>query len=271
MVSNDLKNFHLHWARITFKAFSNTPAGLPDQCATRKGAADGGEDSQAELFAVLQVLVEPDTEQSVSLQEPPANQATARNKRVEPLGGGGAYCRKRVLSGVQPTGLLHLGNYLGAIRNWVALQELYGGDTFFCVVDMHAITLPHEPKDLRESDAALCSAGTSPRGSTRPRPPSLYNRIVPAHAELTWLLMCYTPIGWLRRMIQFKEKSAKAGAEEGEDQKQHIELARDIAERFNSKFGGNKWKKLGGAGEAGIFKVPNIFIPPAGPASCPSL
>eukprot|EP00884_Botryococcus_braunii_P023414 jgi/Botrbrau1/9757/Bobra.85_1s0008.1 len=153
---------------------------------------------------------------------------------------------------------------------------------------MHAITLPHEPKDLREatrrSAALYIAAGIDPAKAS-----IFVQSHVPAHAELTWLLMCYTPIGWLRRMIQFKEKSAKAGAEEvgaglltypvlmaadillyqadlvpvGEDQKQHIELARDIAERFNSKFGGNKWKKLGGRGGR-IFKVPNIFIPPAG-------
>ncbi|KAK9805159.1 hypothetical protein WJX72_002664 [[Myrmecia] bisecta] len=194
--------------------------------------------------------------------------------------------RRRVLSGVQPTGSLHLGNYLGAIKNWVSLQEQY--DTFFCVVDLHAITMPHEPKELyqstRNSAALYLACGIDPAKAA-----IFVQSHVSAHAELTWLLSCQTPIGWLRKMIQFKEKSRKTGNEEvgtglltypvlmaadvllyqtdlvpvGEDQKQHIELARDIAERMNYKFGGNKWKKLGGRGGR-IFKVPEVFIPPAG-------
>lgn len=194
--------------------------------------------------------------------------------------------RKRVLSGVQPTGSLHLGNYLGAIRNWVELQEQY--DTYFCVVDLHAITLPHEPAELlrstRSSAALYIAAGIDPA-----RASIFVQSHVPAHAELTWLLSCVTPIGWLRKMIQFKEKSRKAGAEEvgtglltypvlmaadillyqtdlvpvGEDQRQHLELARDIAERVNHLFGGKRAKKMG-CRATRLFRVPDAFIPPAG-------
>ncbi|CAL5222145.1 g4467 [Coccomyxa viridis] len=194
--------------------------------------------------------------------------------------------KRRVLSGVQPTGTLHLGNYLGAIKNWVKMQELY--DTFFCVVDLHAITLPHEPKDLleatRKSAALYIASGINPDKAS-----IFVQSHVSAHAELAWLLQCYTPIGWLRRMIQFKEKSQSQATEEvgaglltypvlmaadillygtdlvpvGADQKQHIELARDIAERFNGKFGGKKWKKLGGRGGR-LFKIPEAFMPPTG-------
>lgn len=194
--------------------------------------------------------------------------------------------RQRVLSGVQPTGSLHLGNYLGAIRNWVKLQEEY--DTFFCVVDLHAITMPHEPKELLQSthsSAALyLAAGIDPAKAS-----IFVQSHVPAHAELTWLLSCVTPIGWLRKMIQFKEKSKKAGAEEvgtglltypvlmaadillyqtdlvpvGEDQRQHLELSRDIAERANYLYGGKKAKKMG-CSNTRLFKVPEALIPPAG-------
>lgn len=179
-----------------------------------------------------------------------------------------------------------MGNYLGAIRNWVGLQDLY--DTYFFVVDLHAITLPHEPKELlrssRSAAALYLACGIDPT-----RASVFVQSHVPAHAELAWLLTCYTPIGWLRKMIQFKEKSKKAGGEEvgtglltypvlmaadillyqadlvpvGEDQRQHLELSRDIAERFNYQFGGKKWKKMGGR-NGRIFKVPDAFIPPAG-------
>eukprot|EP00894_Picocystis_sp_ML_P005397 jgi/Pico_ML_1/55914/g1526.t1 len=176
--------------------------------------------------------------------------------------------RKRVLSGVQPTGTIHLGNYMGAIRNWVTLQEQY--DTYFCVVDLHAITAPHDPMELRESSKASAAlylaSGLDPEKTT-----IFLQSHVSAHCELTWLLNCDTPIGWLQRMIQFKEKSKKQGEEVnmgllgypvlmaadillyqadlvpvGEDQRQHLELTRDIAARFNNLYGGRKWKKLGG-------------------------
>jgi tryptophanyl-tRNA synthetase len=164
-----------------------------------------------------------------------------------------------VLSGVQPTGALHLGNWLGAIRNWVDLQQTH--DTFFCVVDLHAITVPHDPARLAEdtlTTAALYLAcGIDPQAST-----VFVQSHVSAHSELCWLLNCVTPLNWLERMIQFKEKALKQGADVsmglldypvlmaadillydadrvpvGEDQKQHLELARDIAQqRINARF-----------------------------------
>eukprot|EP00741_Cyanophora_paradoxa_P004774 tig00000828_g4632.t1 len=116
--------------------------------------------------------------------------------------------RKRILSGVQPTGSLHLGNYIGAIRNWVALQEEY--DNFFCVVDMHAITAPHDPKELKKSSlsaaAIYIACGIDPAKSA-----IFIQSHVKAHAELCWLLNCTTPLTWLERMIQFKEKAKKQG------------------------------------------------------------
>ncbi|MFM9073092.1 MAG: tryptophan--tRNA ligase [Cyanobium sp.] len=167
--------------------------------------------------------------------------------------------RPRVLSGVQPTGALHLGNWLGAIRNWVDLQHNH--DTFFCVVDLHAITVPHDPSLLAEqtlTTAALYLAcGIDPALST-----VFVQSHVSAHSELCWLLNCVTPLNWLERMIQFREKALKQGdnvsaglldypvlmaadillydadrVPVGEDQKQHLELARDIAQqRINARF-----------------------------------
>ncbi|KAJ7527471.1 hypothetical protein O6H91_16G056100 [Diphasiastrum complanatum] len=193
--------------------------------------------------------------------------------------------KKRVVSGVQPTGAIHLGNYLGAIKNWVLLQELY--ETLFFVVDLHAITLPHNPEELskvtRSSAAMYIACGIDPSKAS-----IFVQSHVQAHAELTWLLSCTTPISWLYKMIQFKEKARKSGEDVGtglltypllmtadillyqsdlvpvgEDQKQHLELVRDVAERFNQLFGGRKWKKIGGRGGK-IFKVPEALIPPAG-------
>ena len=116
--------------------------------------------------------------------------------------------RPRVLSGVQPTGSLHLGNWLGAIRNWVDLQRSH--DTFFCVVDLHAITVPHDPKqlaaDTRSTAALYLACGIDPEQAT-----VFVQSQVPAHAELAWLLNCVTPLNWLERMIQFKEKAVKQG------------------------------------------------------------
>ena len=165
---------------------------------------------------------------------------------------------KRVVSGIQPTGNLHLGNYLGAIRNWVRLQE--EGDCFFFLADLHAITVRNEPATLaaniRAMAAALLAAGIDPERATLFRQAQ-----VPAHPELAWLLNGTARIGWLNRMTQFKEKSGKnrEGASiglyaypvlqaadvllyqathvpVGEDQKQHLELARDIAAKFNTDF-----------------------------------
>ena len=165
----------------------------------------------------------------------------------------------RIFSGVQPTGNLHLGNYLGAIRNWVQLQKGY--DCIFCIVDLHALTLPQDPAQLkaqtREVTAAYIAAGIDPKRCI------IFNQsTVPGHAELGWLLGCLTPLGWLNRMTQFKEKAGKtrdnAGlglyaypvlmaadvllykathVPVGEDQKQHLELARDIAGAFNRRYG----------------------------------
>ncbi|NEP22933.1 tryptophan--tRNA ligase [Moorena sp. SIO3I6] len=167
--------------------------------------------------------------------------------------------KQRVLSGVQPTGNLHLGNYLGAIRNWVEGQSQY--DNLFCVVDLHAITVPHNPATLAEDTLSIASlylaCGIDLEYST-----IFVQSHIPAHSELAWLLNCITPLNWLERMIQFKEKAVKQGenvstglldypvlmaadillydADQvpvGEDQKQHIELTRNIAIRVNDKFG----------------------------------
>ncbi|HKA56317.1 MAG TPA: tryptophan--tRNA ligase [Candidatus Binatia bacterium] len=166
--------------------------------------------------------------------------------------------RPRVFSGVQPSGMLHLGNYLGAIQRWAGRQD--GSENFFCIVDMHAITMPQEPDALRrqtrEVAALYLAAGLDPRKST-----IFVQSHVPAHAECCWILNCVTPLGWLERMTQFKAKAAQResvgtglldypvlqaadillyDADEvpvGEDQKQHVELARDIAQRFNHLYG----------------------------------
>ena len=164
----------------------------------------------------------------------------------------------RIFSGIQPTGNLHLGNYLGAIRNWVALQSEY--ECIFCIVDLHALTQPQDPAELRvstrEVTAAYIAAGIDPERCT------IFNQsMVSAHAELAWLLGCLTPLGWLNRMTQFKERAGSnremAGlglyaypvlmaadillykathVPVGEDQKQHLELARDIAGAFNRRY-----------------------------------
>ena len=166
--------------------------------------------------------------------------------------------KSRVLSGVQPSGNLHIGNYLGALVNWVKIQHDY--ESIFCIVDLHAITVYQKPDDLRakvrELAALFLAAGIDPARSK-----IVVQSTVPAHAELAWLLTCVTQMGWLERMTQFKAKSAahesvgagifqypvlmaadillyQAGiVPVGEDQAQHLELARDIAQRFNSLYG----------------------------------
>lgn len=165
----------------------------------------------------------------------------------------------RIFSGMQPTRQLHLGNYLGALRNWVALQADY--ECIFCVVDLHALTLPQEPdtlrQNIREVTAAYIAAGVDPERVT------IFNQsAVAAHSELAWIFSCHTPLGWLNRMTQFKEKAGKnrenavlglysypvlmaadillyraTHVPVGEDQKQHLELARDIAGAFNRAYG----------------------------------
>ncbi|MFN0101601.1 MAG: tryptophan--tRNA ligase [Bryobacteraceae bacterium] len=166
--------------------------------------------------------------------------------------------KARVLSGIQPTGHLHIGNYLGALRNWVKIQNDY--DSIFCIVDLHAITAYQEPAALKRQITQLAglflAAGIDPKSST-----VIVQSSVAQHAELAWMLTCVTPLGWLERMTQYKSKTENqdtiAGGllqypvlmaadillyqanivPVGEDQKQHIELARDIAQRFNSLYG----------------------------------
>ena len=165
----------------------------------------------------------------------------------------------RILSGIQPTGNLHLGNYLGAIRNWVDLQRDY--ECMYCMVDLHAITEPQDPDDLRrttrEGAATLLAAGIDPERSVL-----FVQSQVAAHAELAWILTCTARMGWLQRMTQFKDKAGRErenasvglfvyptlmaadilvyGATHvpvGEDQRQHLELCRDIAQSFNRTYG----------------------------------
>jgi tryptophanyl-tRNA synthetase len=164
----------------------------------------------------------------------------------------------RIFSGIQPTGNLHLGNYLGAIRNWVTLQDDF--ESIYCVVDLHAVTVPQDPVQLRNSTrevtASLIASGISPERSI------LFNQSrVPQHAQLAWIFNCVARLGWLNRMTQFKEKAGKNREQAsvglysypilmaadiltykathvpvGEDQKQHLELTRDIAQAFNSHY-----------------------------------
>ncbi len=187
----------------------------------------------------------------------------------------------RIVSGIQPTGNLHLGNYLGAIRNWVRMQDeatASGGDSLYFLADLHALSQPHVPAELaantREMTAALIACGIDPERSV------LFNQAqVPAHMELQWLLSGTARFGWLSRMTQFKDKAGKnrdsvssalftypvlqaadvllyqaTHVPVGDDQKQHLELARDIAQKFNNDFGAGKV----------IFTLPEPIIPPGG-------
>jgi len=166
--------------------------------------------------------------------------------------------KARVFSGVQPTGNLHIGNYLGALKNWVEIQGNY--ESIFGIVDLHAITVYQEPAELRakilEIAGLFLAAGIDPKHST-----IVVQSSVPEHAELAWMLTCVTPVGWLERMTQYKAKSAAqetigdgllqypvlmaadiliyqaAIVPVGDDQAQHLELTRDIAQRFNSLYG----------------------------------
>jgi tryptophanyl-tRNA synthetase len=178
----------------------------------------------------------------------------------------------RVFSGMQPSGNLHIGNYLGALKNWVRIQRDY--ECIFCIVDLHAITLFQDPADLRskihEIAGLYLAAGIDPEVCS-----IMVQSAVPAHAELAWMLTCVTPVGWLERMTQYKAKAAKqetvgdgilqypvlmaadimlyqAGiVPVGEDQAQHLELTRDIAQRFNSLYGDT-------------FVVPDTSLPAVG-------
>ncbi len=186
----------------------------------------------------------------------------------------------RIVSGIQPTGNLHLGNYLGAIRNWVKMQDdavATGGQALYFLADLHAISMPHDPAELTrntfEMTAALVACGIDPDKAV------LFNQTqVPAHAELQWLLSGTARMGWLNRMTQWKDKAGKNREGQsvalftypvlqaadvllyqathvpvGEDQKQHLELARDIAQKFNNDFC---------AEDAPVFTLPDPIIPP---------
>ncbi len=181
--------------------------------------------------------------------------------------------KKRAFSGIQPTGNTHIGNYLAAIKHWVASQAEF--DNIFCIVDLHAITVPQDPEILRakirEVTGLLFAAGIDPKLST-----VFVQSHISAHAELAWILNCFIPMGWMQRMTQFKEKAEELKEQVsvglfdypalmaadillyetdvvpvGEDQKQHVELARDIAQRFNSIYGRT-------------FKLPEPLIPKTG-------
>ncbi len=184
--------------------------------------------------------------------------------------------KARVLSGIQPTGSPHIGNYLGALKNWAKIQ--YDYESIYCIVDLHAITMYQDPKELRaktlELAGVLLAIGIDPDNSSL-----IVQSAVPEHAELAWMLTCVTPVGWLERMTQYK---AKAEAQEtigdgilqypvlmaadillyqaaivpvGEDQRQHLELARDIAQRFNSLYASE---------DAPIFTMPETHLPTVG-------
>lgn len=182
--------------------------------------------------------------------------------------------KPRVLSGIQPSGNLTIGNYLGALKQWVVQQSNY--DSFFCVVDLHAITVQQDPETLRQKTrevaALYLASGIDPEVST-----IFIQSHIPAHSELAWMLTCLAPLGWLNRMTQFKDKSAKQSQESigagllnypslmaadillyqanavpvGDDQRQHLEFTRDLAQRFNHLYGET-------------FVIPEVMIPEAG-------
>lgn len=182
--------------------------------------------------------------------------------------------KPRVLSGIQPSGNLTIGNYLGALKQWVEVQQAY--DCFYCVVDLHAITVAQDPAELRqktrESAAMYIAAGIDPEVST-----IFVQSHIPAHSELAWMLTCMAPLGWLRRMTQFKDKAGKQNQESigagllnypalmaadillyqadlvpvGDDQNQHLEFTRDLAQRFNHLYGET-------------FTLPSVMNPQAG-------
>ena len=182
--------------------------------------------------------------------------------------------KPRVLSGIQPSGNLTIGNYLGALKQWVAVQRDY--DCFYCVVDLHAITAAQDPEELRqktrESAAMYIASGIDPEIST-----IFVQSHIPAHSELAWMLTCMAPLGWLNRMTQFKDKAGKQAQESigagllnypslmaadillyhadlvpvGDDQNQHLEFTRDLAQRFNHRFGET-------------FTLPSVMNPQAG-------
>ena len=188
----------------------------------------------------------------------------------------------RIFSGIQPSGALHIGNYLGAVKNWVELQHKY--ESLFCIVDYHAITVPYEPDDLRarthDMAVSLLAAGIDPSKCTL-----FVQSTVPEHTELAWILNTVTPLGELERQTQFKEKSGKeesinAGllnypvlqaadillyradlVPVGEDQIQHLELSREIARRWNARFAADVAPPAK-AGDSGFFLEPKPLLTP---------
>jgi tryptophanyl-tRNA synthetase len=190
----------------------------------------------------------------------------------------------RIFSGIQPSGALHIGNYLGAVKNWVELQHKH--ESLFCIVDYHAITVPYEPAELRartnDMAVSLLAAGIDPSKSTL-----FVQSMVPEHTELAWILNTVTPLGELERQTQFKEKSAKGESVDagllnypvlqaadillyradlvpvGEDQVQHLELSREIARRWNARFGSAPSSLVRtGEDEAGFFPEPKPLLTP---------
>jgi tryptophanyl-tRNA synthetase len=228
------------------------------------------------LWTLPMITPDPCASQSLTLQRAPESTllVSLAEKRIEAcqMNAQTNDRRLRVFSGIQPSGHLHIGNYLGAIRQWVA--EQHEKVNFFCIVDMHAITLPIEPAVLqqrtRQVAALYLACGLDPQVST-----IFVQSHVPAHAECCWILNCVTPLGWLERMTQFKTKSSQQESVStglldypvlqaadillydshqvpvGDDQKQHVELARDIAQRFNYLYGET-------------FIIPEVVIPATG-------
>jgi len=195
----------------------------------------------------------------------------------------------RVFSGIQPSGTLHIGNYLGAVKNWADLQRTH--ESFFCIVDYHAITVPYEPADLRrrtrEMAVSLLAAGIDPSKCTL-----FVQSMVPEHTELAWIFNTLTPLGELERQTQFKDKASReesvpAGllnypvlqaadillyraefVPVGEDQLQHLELSRDIARKWNARFDvkspvENAVRALSGAATSGFFPEPRGLLTPS--------
>jgi len=197
------------------------------------------------MRGVFFIVLEDIKTMSIDVQQVTQNQA-------------GMPAKKRVFSGVQPTGNIHIGNYLGAIRNWAANQAEY--DNIFCIVDLHAITVPIEPKELHSNTRKLAALYLACGLDTRYCKLFIQSH-VRQHAELSWILECFTPMGWLNRMTQFKVKAGESAESVstglycypvlmacdillyqthyvpvGDDQRQHIELTRDLAQRFNSLY-----------------------------------
>ncbi len=238
---------------------------FPSAARKLKTQADRSK-SRAFLLEILPKITQLSNAPAKLGNDYPAFEPAAKNATVKMM-------KKRVFSGIQPSGSIHIGNYLGAISRWVKMQDEY--DCIFCIVDLHAITVPQDPRILkskiRELAALYLAAGIDPKKSI-----IFVQSHVPAHTELAWLLNCIIPMGWMERMTQFKEKAAKNkertsvglfdypalmaadillyqtdAVPVGEDQVQHIELARDAANRFNKQYGQ-------------VFKAPEALVSKSG-------